>query len=902
MRTELYINNQRVEIKEEIGVSLNLAISDIKNPDKRNYSFSRSVELPGTPTLNRLFGHLFDYTEIQNTSTTNFNPDYNPNLKATAVVFCDLVEQFRGYVRLKSIRRENQDLGKITYVVELFGELGNIITNLGTALMSELDLSEYDHTYNRANQKASWSVIHPSGGYYYPMIQYGSNDGVNWNVNDFYPAVYEKVYWDKIMAYAGYTYDSPFINGSLFSKFVIPFTGESFQLSQSQVTNRLFNANTNSAFTALDTSTWSTLTEPFLYNNEVSDPDGQYDPSTGYFTCASPGYYEFKLTGTFYWSAVGGNWSGASQNQLVLAVYHQRGSTIQAINYQTVYNNQASLTAGNSSASVSFTYTTGTIQCNSGDLVWVKLEPRFIGTITGGQYAQFNLNSGASFSNTVSNASIVEGWPISLNSAIPRDIKMVDYFMSVIKDFNLMVEPDRTHPAKVYIDTADDFYGSGTIRNWSHIRDVNKPVELAPMGALDARRYILQGTPGEDRFNKLYTQEYAETYGMRKHDVTNDFLKNDNVYTSIFTPSVLVGRNSDDRVYPEIYALDNAGNRIRVKSGIRRLYAGGAISTSQSWNYVTASATFTETTYPYAGHLDSVSSPTIDLNYYGPRKLYYSAVTYTDGNLWNRYHKKYIDEITDRNSKILTAYFYLKPLDIARLSFRDPIFIDNQYFRLQRVFDYNPSSSKSTKCELLLIKTKPIFEPRTFAISNYLNSTDGIPSERDDTSSGLDGVNAYVGFDNRSGTGTSGNVVAGYRITVGNNAQRNMVAGSSGVDIYPEINSAVVIGSDNITVKNSGEVWIGGVRYARSTDIQVITASTTITNPGIYYCNGTFTVTLDDDIGNGGLVTIKNIGTGTITISGGGLNIDDTATKSLSVQWSSYNIRYNEANTKYFIE
>ena len=905
MRTELHINGTRVDISEEVGVSLNLAISDIKNPDKRVSAFSRTVKVAGSAVTNRLFNHVFDFTEIQNTSTTNFNPDYNPNLKATAVVYCDLVEQFRGYVRMRNIIREGSDLSKITYEVELFGELGNIITNLGNALMSELDLTEYNHTYNRTNQKASWSVIHPSGGYYYPMIQYGDNDGVNWNVNHFYPAVYEKVYLDKIFAYAGYTYESPFLEGSIYSKFVVPHTGESFLLSQTQATNRLFNAEISSDYTILDQATWSTVPEPFVFDNEITDVDGQYNPVTGVFTCVSAGYYEFKVSGKFNWSAVGGSWSGVSSSYIVVTLRQQRGSTITNIAQQIVYNNVNSLASGNSSAAVSFTYTSPTVQVNASDTVWVDIAPVFIsnGSPVGWQYAQFELTQ-ANFFNSVNNASIVEGGTVDMNAAIPRDIKMVDFLMSVIKDFNLMLEPDKNLPNKVYIDTAADFYGSGTIRDWSKKMDVSKPVMLAPMGALDARRYVLQWSAAEDWINKEYTAEFQEGYGMKKHDVANDFLKNDNVYTSIFSPSPLVGNNNDDRVYPHIYIKDSSGNRRRVKSGIRRLYAGGAISTGQSWNYITASGTFTETTYPYAGHLDSISTPTLDVNFTNPRRVYYTPSQYTDGNLWNRYHKKYIEEITDRNSKILTAYFYLTPLDIARLSFRDPIFIDNQYYRLQKVVDYNPATYATTKCELLLIKTREAFVSTTYPWLSYQNNSNGnVDSTPRGDGGASGGTNVFGGEDIFVESGTVGNAVFGSRNMV--SGDRNFVAASSGVTIYPDINGAVVINSNDVTVTSNREVWINGSRYTEGDNSAVtLTAAATISSGGTYYCNGTFTVTLDPNaITSNSIIQIYNIGSGTVTVNGGGSTIrysagNSVATFNLTGQYDSLTLQFY---TTYFL-
>lgn len=900
MRTELYINGIRVDVKKEVGISLTLAIADIKNPDKRNAGFSRTVEIPANGTANKVFSHAFDFTEIQNTSAINFNPDYNPNLKATAVVMVDSVEQFRGYLRMRGIKRENQDLGKITYICELFGDLGNIITNLGNALLSDLDVSEYDHVYNRTNQKATWTTINPSGGYYYPMIQYGDNDGVNWDVNHFYPALYEKVIFDKVVEYAGYEYESPFISGSRFGSFVIPFTGTSFLLDQASAASRLFNSRIGSAFSALDQSTWSSIAEPFPYDTELSDPDGQYNPATYTFTCVSAGYYEFKVSGSFNWSAVGGSFSGVGASHLVVTVKHQRGSTVTFITQQLVPNTINSLASGNTSATVTFTHTTPSTLCIAGDTVWVDLAPVFVsnGSPVGWQYAQFNLSS-SNFFNSVSNASIVEGATVPMNSALPNDIKMADYFMSVIKDFNLMIEPDRTNPQKVYIDTATDFYGSGQNRDWSHKLDVSKPVELTPMGGLDAKRYVLQWKDSDDYFNKKYRETWAEGYGMKKHDVTNDFVMNENIYTSVFSPTPMVSDSITDRIYPHIYTLENGNIRKRIKSGMRRLIALGATTTTYPWNYITASTTYSETTYPQSGHLDSVSSPTFDLNFTNPREIYYTATNYTDGNLWNLYHRKYIEEITDRNSKMLSAYFYLTPLDILRLSFRDQYYIHGQYYRLLKIQDYNTEQNKVTKCEFVLIKNREVFTASTYSLLSYLNNTNGnvdvVPRGGGDSEGA---TNVYAGSRIVSSGGV-GNAVFGYNVSLGSNATRNFVAASSGVVIEPDVYGAVVIRSDDVTVTRSGEVWIDGNKYTfGSRNVYFITANATITEAGTYYCSGLLTLTLDNTVLTvNDRIQVFNMNSSTVTVAGGGLNIvysnnNSVATFSLNHKYESLTLTY----------
>lgn len=883
-RTELIINGTSIDVENDVSMPLTYAISDIKNPDQRVGSHSKTVELPATPSVNQLFNHIFEVNyDIQNTSQTNFNPDFNPNLKASVVVKVDTIEQFRGYMRLRSIVRDRQSLDKIKYKVELFGELANIIQLMGDAKLTDLGFESFDHLYNRTYQRASWTVS-SSNGYYYPMIQYGNNDGVNWRVEDFYPAIYVKQYWDKIFEYIGCSYSGSFCNNAPFTNLVIPFSGESFKLSQSQVEDRQFRAKTSAQYDVLGfTNFGSVLTNPFVFDSEVSDTDNQYDPVTGEFTCVDAGFYEFVVSGSFVFSAVGADVTGTGAFPSMYAMfYRQRGSTTTFLNGVNINGALygGTLFSGNSTPTTTFTYSSDTHELQVGDVVYVKLGPNWLGSITSGAAnLQFSLSSGTLFYNTVNNASIVEGNTLQLNQAIPDDVRMADFFLSIVKEFNLMVEPVRSEPNSYIIETADTFYSGGVTRNWSEKLDVSQSVEIMPMGALDARRYVLKRTDSDDYFNKAYREEWGETYGMKKYDVNNDFLKNVNEFESIFTDTPIVGRNSDDRIYPEIYTIDSSGNPKPTASGLRMLYAGGAITTAYAWNYVTSGGTYSETTYPYAGHLNDPNSPTFDLSFATPRRVYYNAQNYTDANLWNSYHSKYITEITDKNSKILTASFYLKPLDILLLSFRDVIYLDvagiSGYYRLQRVMDYDPTKEGVTKCELLRIVAASEFAGSMYSVANWAGSTASINNTVVSRPRTVEGVSIGVGRDILTTERNSGSIVGGESNRLGVGAERITILGSSGVTVFPEVTGATVINSDDVTVTEDGEIWIDGNKYVGgSSSIYTVTTSQTITGAGTYYCSGLLTLTLSTSVLTvNDRIQIFNMSGSTVTVAGGGVNI-----------------------------
>ena len=58
MRTRILLNGYDVDLIDEISMPLNFAIADIRNPEKRNTSFSKTLTIPGTSVNNDLFGML----------------------------------------------------------------------------------------------------------------------------------------------------------------------------------------------------------------------------------------------------------------------------------------------------------------------------------------------------------------------------------------------------------------------------------------------------------------------------------------------------------------------------------------------------------------------------------------------------------------------------------------------------------------------------------------------------------------------------------------------------------------------------------------------------------------------------------------------------------------------------
>ena len=232
-----YLEYVEVDLYEDIPFTLTFNIADIRNPDKRNGSYSKTVRLPGTDTNNALLGNIFEI---------DIDGSYNPNIKALAYIDIDSIEQFRGVLQLLQINR-TRDF--IEYEVSVYGNAGSLFLGVGNKFLNELDLSAYNHKRTSANIQNSLttSIIkngstfdnftgsittkfpngQPDGiGYMYPILNDGSQQfGLigNFTSGELTPAIYAKQIIDSIFESVGYTYRSDFLNSSFFKKLIIPY-------------------------------------------------------------------------------------------------------------------------------------------------------------------------------------------------------------------------------------------------------------------------------------------------------------------------------------------------------------------------------------------------------------------------------------------------------------------------------------------------------------------------------------------------------------------------------------------------------------------------------------------------------------------------------------------------------
>ena len=707
MRTELKLYSAttyyNIDLFDNVPIQLEKSIVDIQEPDQRTADFTRTITIPGTHNNNTIFSNIF---EVNNSVISG---GFNPNTKVNCILFRDGIPQMRGLLQLTNIKIEDEQ--NVTYDVIVIGRNANLFQDLGDKMLTELDLSAYDHEWNGTNIDASWSAA-IGVGYVYPLIDRGYETNEQfYYYNETFPATYVKSLVDAIFKDAGYRFSSTFFNSTIFKSLIMPYTGDGFRMTESEVDDRLFELGFTSASSFITMSSGAPLKVLFPNIIKNSVPPGiasnQWTVPTGYV-----GSYilraEFDLTIKYIGAASYTNDKIVFEARLM----RNRGGVITSLkSFPLTIDWTASITTG---STFDFKYNT---QCPlsylaDGDILYMDWSVFTYINIFLPADIQIRFNAGSSFFNS-SDGVYNLGSTIQLANSLPKQLKQADFLKGLIKMFNLYFQPDPTDDKKLIIEPRDDFYTSNVVDLTQKI-DVSKEYSIAPMGALQWKSLEFHYQKDTDEFNKKYLEQYENEYGFKRVTVENDFLTQVKKIELPFAPTPLADSTVNDRTISKIRFFNADNKRQTTVAKPRILYYGGLVNTGIATYFLGDRPLPTvRSQFAYAGHLDNVANPTFDLSFALPETIYYGAGTrplLTNNNLYNKYWKKGIEEITDKDSKILTCSVHLSNVDLQNISFRDSYLIDRQYYRLYKITtDLN--SDEPARCEFLKLKVAPVFVP-----------------------------------------------------------------------------------------------------------------------------------------------------------------------------------------------
>jgi len=567
--------------------------------------------------------------------------------------------------------------------VQEFFNYNNTGFNLTLIRLTTAPVGESQTNYN-----LKITTIATGRGYVYPLIDYGgaSTDKVNFDYRTFRPALYVREYIDKIIEKSGYTWQSNFFNTSFFKRLIVP--------------------NNDLGFIRYDTTSYGTATKnitqiignniPYNTQRDVIFQSASllgftFNASTR-FTAQSnlnikvsfeaTGLYQYYIQNVdiyiaLYKSSDISNALAKLQLDTSVPPPNPNAPTIMTFNFSQSVEVNTSLNAGEylivkAFASAPFVFGNffpSNISINTANILIDKYPPGFI---------DYNL-----------------GDIIKLNDTIPRNILQKDFFASVIKMFNLMITEDKFIDRHLIIEPYVDFYDNDrtTYLDWTDKVDLNNVIKIKPMSEINARYYEFKYKSDSDYYNDFYRKKYNEGYGDRVFDNALEFAKDTQKTEVIFSATPLVGYNGLDKVASAIFKKNNSleektssNPRILQFKKITGVSAWKIFNIQTNANYQTGL-----TTYGYAGHFDNPDAPNADLNFGATKELFFTLLTGAlSNNVFNAYYSSYMAEITDKDSRVITATMKFTESDIYNLDFGRYILIDKVLYRLQKIIDYVP--------------------------------------------------------------------------------------------------------------------------------------------------------------------------------------------------------------------
>lgn len=911
-------------------IPLTFNIANIKDISQTKGSFSKSIVIPETTNNRNIFNDI---------SNLNSASDFNPNIRNRAYILVDSEMLIEGFFQLKEVSLDF-GYGKNQMTLVVFTDNSDFYTVLGEDYLEELDLSRFDHLWNKQNIVYSWTQSY-THGYFYPLIDYGYDwdvrdiNGTN-NVpsvpdsgivaiNQIKPAIYARTIWDQIFTEAGFNWQSNSLTSETpFNNLIVPFNNKDILVSSLYVQLRTFKVLLSSdvdvrlkywyvynpgnyAFyppytqpaswigTQTNLSTSLTFyqsgtlynTATFSFNDDTTppadDPNNLWNTTLFEYENKSNAPvtqrfgFNLNIEQAFYY---------ASNNLPYVQLYRSRNPTTGAtVSGGFKVNTCDSFLSANGEYRISTAngwqktqnanfgylgaqlggpgpvippeYERYTAQFYSlpfqvfpGEKVWLTYTFPIAGK--GGWDNLIFFGSGNPLLGLQANtrvASLLAGSQmfnevsavfnvdevIEFNSVIPKKIKQKDFILSIIKMFNLVVEPSKDYPNTLIIETRDYYYRTGQIKNWSDKVNLNDAIDVQILGDSQNKRTILKYKDDKDFYNTDYVLQTGETYGEYQFIIDNEFCEGEKKMEVIFSPtpnvsllenSNVVGSTASALIIPKIGSVNNnlfsySAFNIRI---LQKNYL--PVPSNSYWKLGNISDPV-QTAYPYAGHMDNPYNPTFDINFGQTDGLYYPQTTTTNNNLFNAYWKSMLEELGDRESRIITCSMYLTAADIIGFRFNDNIYLDfgqgGQYYKVNKIENYDPSVIATCKVEL--VKTKNITVPRAKIeiIKPKSTKPDKITSVGSIRNNFIKGNNAVV-------LGSGNNVSdSGVVLGSGNNisGRDNLVSGNDNTILG---DTSFVKGSNNIIDRTSSNTFVAGDNNSiiGTTDVKVIGNNNTI--------------------------------------------------------------------------
>jgi hypothetical protein len=725
-----------LDVKEGTSFPLNFSIGDIRDISKRTGSFSKTITLVGNSNNNTLLNHYYD-VNIQ-AGTFNINTITNCDVLQNGIPV--MVNATLQLVNIKKSQVTGAYEQMVEYEVLIKENRGTFFSDISNKYLTDLDFSYLDHVVDSNVIIDSFNnTIADSYKYVMPF-----NIDNQYQQNWFKPAIYAQIYFDRIFAAAGYSYTWDGLADANFDKLLIPYNGDQNVVDWTDY--QVVAENSGYSYTETFGFEQGGLVTPIDSGwTEILDAETIFDPSNGEYTtpaattvAAGQSYiYTATITGTvqlenttadnifintpnnptrayvpYFGVRVSSALNAKCYSSSGLIVTASPASPFLANSFSSTYTFNEVFTFNATTDGIQGGIGYGDIQIvNAGvDVLLVSAgqinfnDPQVVywysTAVTQEQAPDIILNI-TSIDLTIQPSDNIplDSGITTMNTFIPQKIKQSDFIKSIFLMYNLYVTEDPDSQTNLILISRDEYYDSGKAVDWTNLLMKDKEQSLVFIPELNNKKLRLTHKADTDSPNKVYTDVTTEIYGQVEVTFENEYVKGIDVKETIFSPTP-VQRTIFNAFLPLL-------NGAAPKTNLRILFDNGEI-TAQNVDIISGYDTITPTNgaYPYLSHFGGADplNPTFDINFAECQYYYYQVAQNTNNNLYNKYWRRTVAQIN--GGKLLTAYFYLRENDIQLMELNDKIRIDNSWWSINKVIDYNANNLQPTKVELISLETE----------------------------------------------------------------------------------------------------------------------------------------------------------------------------------------------------
>ncbi len=724
-----------LDVKEGTSFPLNFSIGDIRDISKRTGSFSKTITLVGNSNNDRLLNHYYD-VNIQ-AGTFNINQ----------ITSCDVIQDGIPVMTNATLQLINIKKSQLTSAYEQMVEYevlikenrGTFFTDISNKYLNDIDFSDLNHYVDAGVVIDSFDNVLADGYKYVMPFNTNNIYQLNW----FKPAIYAQTYFDRIFATAGYTYTWDGLEAANFDKLLIPYNGDQKIVNWNNYKVVAENSGVTIItsqdiypvglyFSGIEqeklspyslTTGWSeTIDSQNLFNTT----NGQY--TTPQYVYPAQSYvYEATMVGEVFLdfnSSVRLRTSNPNAQYRVylrasVAGYGNVKCYLPPFYYTDTVNYFASPTVISLGAfnqiftfNASLTSLIPQLGIDVGDIQIMQVGVD-IGSSDVNQNVRWQQASSSSIQapdirlvidsinvtiRPSDDVPLVSG-EVLMNGLIPEKIKQSDFIKSIFMMYNLYATADPDSETNLILISRDEYYDAGKAVDWTNKLMKDKEQSMIFIPELSNKKLRLSYKADTDSPNTVYTGITQEIYGQVEITFDNEYVKGIDVKELIFSPTP---------VQPTIFgAFLPLLNGAAPKVNLRILYDNGEVIAN---NVVIRSGydTLTPTggAYPYLSHFGGPDpfNPESDINFATAQYYYYQVAQNTDNNLYNTYWRRTVAQIN--GGKLLTAYFLLNEVDIQLMELNDKIRIDNSWWSINKIIDYNANDLVPTKVELISLETE----------------------------------------------------------------------------------------------------------------------------------------------------------------------------------------------------